>query len=186
MSGKQKVPDEAKKRAIQAALNGDDPYKELRPYTSNPKAMWTYIKTMVKKKDPELYAKIPKLKNLKDVKQKLEDALRQVPEPSAEDAMAACQEAADKFFGQCQNMGLKVEKPEAEPMKITQPIRFSGMTVRAVEGDFGSYRFQEINGKQWIDYDDKEMANQLSMTVEQWKGFLKEIYHAAQILGVTL
>jgi len=69
---------------------------------------------------------------------------------------------------------------------ITKPVGFDGFTVRAVEGDFGSYRFQEINGKQWIDYDDKELANQLSMTVDQWRGFLEEIRKAAQVLGVEL
>ena len=79
---------------------------------------------------------------------------------------------------------VKSEVPEKP--KICQPVNYDGMMVRAVEGDFGSYHFQEINGKQWIDYDDKELSNQLSMTVEQWKGFLKEIYHAAQILGVSL
>ena len=182
--GATRVPDEAKKKAIQAALNGENPYEFLKPYTKNPSAMWTSIKTMVRKKNPELYAKIPDLRDLKKVKQKLEEAISQVPEVSAADAMAACQDAAEEFFGKCEDMGLKIEAPE-EP-KICRPVNYDGMMVRAVEGDFGSYHFQEINGKQWIDYDDKELANQLSMTVEQWKGFLKEIYHAAQILGVTL
>jgi len=75
---------------------------------------------------------------------------------------------------------------EAKAPKITAPVNYDGMTVRAVEGNFGSYHFQEINGKQWIDYDDKEYSNQLSMTVDQWRGFLAEIKHAAEILGVTL
>ena len=77
-----------------------------------------------------------------------------------------------------------IETPE-QP-KITKPVGYDGFTVRAVEGDFGSYHFQEINGKQWIDYDDKEYANQLSMTVEQWRGFLAEIRKAALVLGVEL
>jgi hypothetical protein len=89
-------------------------------------------------------------------------------------------------------MGLKticdddVETKLPEEPKITKPVGYDGFAVRAVEGDFGSYHFQEINGKQWIDYDDKEYANQLSMTVEQWRGFLVEIRKAALVLGVEL
>ena len=157
--GATRVPDEAKKKAIQAALNGENPYEFLKPYTKNPGAMWTSIKTMVRKKDPELYAKIPDLRDLKKAKEQLQEGIRQ-----AEELAAA----------------------EAKAQKITAPVNYDGMTVRAVEGNFGSYHFQEINGKQWIDYDDKEYSNQLSMTVDQWRGFLAEIKHAAEILGVTL
>jgi hypothetical protein len=157
--GATRVPDEAKKKAIQAALNGENPYEFLKPYTKNPSAMWTSIKTMVRKKDPELYAKIPDLRDLKKAKEQLQEGIRQ-----AEELAAA----------------------EAKAQKITAPVNYDGMTVRAVEGNFGSYHFQEINGKQWLDYDDKEYSNQLSMTVDQWRGFLAEIKHAAEILGVTL
>ena len=157
--GATRVPDEAKKKAIQAALNGENPYEFLKPYTKNPSAMWTSIKTMVRKKDPELYAKIPDLRDLKKAKEQLQEGIRQ-----AEELAAA----------------------EAKAQKITAPVNYDGMTVRAVEGNFGRYHFQEINGKQWLDYDDKEYSNQLSMTVDQWRGFLAEIKHAAEILGVTL
>jgi hypothetical protein len=84
---------------------------------------------------------------------------------------------------------------EAEPVetqkvpekpKITKPVNYDGFSVRAVEGKFGSYHFQEINGKQWIDYENREGADELSMTVDQWRGFLAEIREAARVLGVEL
>lgn len=97
------------------------------------------------------------------------------------DALNNMADAAADFFGKCEEMGLMKEET-----KITQPVNYDGFNVRAVEGDYGSYHFQEINGKQWLDYDDKECANEMSMTVEQWRGFLAEIRKAAKILGVEL
>ena len=188
MSGKTKVPDEAKKKAIQAALDGKDPYEYLSPYTGNPKAMWTYIKMMVKQKDPELYAKIPDLRNLKQVRQKLEDAIAQVPEPTLADAMAGMQEATDTFFGECEKMGLmKAEEPEEpEEPKITQPVVYDGMTVREIEGGFGRYRRSDVHGSIYIDFEYTEGADVISLTDKQWRSFMVELIHASQILGVKL
>ena len=184
VSGKSKVPVEAKKKAIQAALDGNDPYEYLKPYTENPKAMWTYIKTMVKQKDPELYAKIPDLRDLKKVKQKWQDAIAQVPEPTLGDAMTGMKEAADEFFGVCEEMGVKTDTPE-EP-KICQPIVYDGMTVREVEGGFGRYRRSDVHGSIYVDFEYTDGCDTISLTVEQWRGFRKELERAAAILGVEL
>lgn len=196
MGGAVKVPEEAKKKAIQAALDGRDPYEYLRPYTGNPKAMWTYIKQMVKKKNPELYAKIPDLRRLDEVRERWKKAIAQVPEeedriPSLSDAMAGMQNAADKFFGECEKMGLNVSQAQdPEPAPERKPVNYDGMTVRAVEGDFGTYHYsrQKWNGsdeRDYIDYSNRE-GDELSMTVEQWRKFLIELRHAAEILGVKL
>ena len=209
VSGVTKVPEEAKKKAIQAALNGDSPYEFLAPFTKNPKAMWTYLKGMIKKKDPELYAKIPDLRNLKKVKQKLEEAISQVPEVSAADAMAACQDAADEFFGKCEDMGLmkdavkgpvtpdelyetfnkfvEVKDVKApEDPKICQPVVYDGMTVREVEGLFGRYRRSDVGQATYIDLEFTECCDVISNTVEQWRSFVAEFDRAALILGVEL
>ncbi len=171
MSGTTKVPDEVKRQAIEAAISGGSPHDILRPYSKNPKSLWTYMKMQMQKKDPETYNKI-------------QAARQKKPEPTLADAMAGMKDAADQFFGMCDDMGLKLDKQE-EP-KITKPVNYDGFNVRAVEGEYGSYHFQEINGKQWLDFDDKECANEMSMTVEQWRGFLAEIRKAALILGVEL
>lgn len=184
VSGKTKVPDEAKKKAIQAALDGNDPYEYLKPYTENPKAMWTYIKQMVKQKDPDLYAKIPDLRDLKKVKQKWQDAIAQVPEPTLADAMTGMKEAADEFFGACEEMGVKTD-PLEEP-KICKPVVYDGMTVREVEGGFGRYRRSDVHGSIYVDFEYTEGSDIISLTVEQWRSFLEELKKSAAILGVEI
>jgi len=78
------------------------------------------------------------------------------------------------------------EKKAPAPVKIQQPLGYDCFTVRGVEGEFGSYHYQDINGKQWIDYDSVDHANDLSMTVDQWRAFLAELTKAARVLGVEL
>ena len=159
--------------AIRIALSGGNPLKYLEDCGSkNPSAAWYNIKQKIKENDPETYEKLPKKIQRKDAK------------PTLADAMTGMKDAADTFFGQCEDMGLKLDKPE-EPKEM-KPVIFDGFSVRGVEGEFGSYLFQEINGKQWIDYDNKDHSEELSMTVEQWRGFLAEIRKAALILGVEL
>lgn len=176
MDARQKVPDEAKKKAIQAAIDGKDPYEYLRPYTSNPKSMWTYIKSIVKKKDPELYAKLPDLRERKKEK----------PETLA-DAMEGMQDATDEFFGMCEDIGLDLGKDETpEEQKITQPVVYESMTVREVEGGFGRYRRSDVHGSTYIDFEYTEGMDVISLTVDQWRSFMAELDKAAKILGVTL
>jgi hypothetical protein len=98
--------------------------------------------------------------------------------------MTGMKNAADDFFDKCEEMGRKMDKPEKS--KITQPVNYDGFNVRAVEGNFGSYHFQEINGKKWIDYENRDGADELSMTVEHWKAFIVEIRNAGRILGVEM
>ena len=62
---KAKVPDEVKQEAIRAAVAGGNPIETLEPYTRNPKAMWWAIKAKVKETDPETYAKLPDLRNMR-------------------------------------------------------------------------------------------------------------------------
>ena len=163
---------ERDQKVVEIALGGGSPAAFLKAQGSkNPSAAWYNIKMKLKDSDPETYNKIQAIR-LKS------------QEPTLADAMAGMKDAADQFFGMCDDMGLKLDKQE-DP-KITKPVNYDGFNVRAVEGDYGSYHFQEINGKQWLDYDDKECANEMSMTVEQWRGFLAEIRKAALILGVEL
>lgn len=173
VSGKSKVPDEAKKKAIQAALDGNDPYEPLRPYTTNPKSMWTYIKICVKQKDPELYAKLP---DLRDRKKK--------DEPTLADAMTGMHEAADEFFEACEEMGIKTEQPEKP--KICQPVVYDDMTIREVEGLFGRYRRSDVGDATYIDLEITDGCDVISYTLGQWRSFITELDKAAKILGVEI
>lgn len=111
----------------------------------------------------------------------------ETPEVSLADAMTGMQDAADKFFGECEDMGLNMEAPGAPSIsKITLPAKYNGMVIREVEGLFGRYRYTDIGSAEYIDYENSEGLDTLSMTVDQWKRFREEQAKAARILGVEL
>lgn len=83
MSGRAKVPEDAKKAAIEAAISGGDPFEFLQPYSENPKKLWAYMKQQLKESDPETYAKIPDLRNRKKEKPV---EVNMAPEPAEEPA----------------------------------------------------------------------------------------------------
>jgi hypothetical protein len=165
MSGRAKVPEEAKKAAIEAAISGGDPFELLQPYSENPKKLWAYMKQQLKEKDPDTYAKIPDLRN------------RKKEEPAEEK-----QKNVMEIVGHNEDGLLLAMK---EP-KITQPVVYNGMTVREIEGGFGRYRRSDVHGSIYIDFEYTEGADVISLTVEQWRRFLEELDNAAKILGVSL
>ena len=179
-----KVALEDKKKAVEIALAGGDPLKYLKDHgAGNAWSMWYGIKENLKVREPETYRKLPDLR-LKGNSRKKPETEKAEEAPTLADAMTGMKDATDDFFGKCEEMGLKMDNPEKS--KITKPVNYDGFNVRAVEGKFGSYHFQEIGGKQWIDYENKEGADELSMTVDQWRGFIAEIREAARVLGVEL
>ncbi len=177
MAGRRVVSLETEEEAVRVALEGGDPLQVLEAGgATDPAKKWYQMKVKMRDSDPETLAKLPKRIQRKDAVQRPVETPE--GEYSAADAMEGMKKAADEFF---MKVGLSVETPE-----ITKPVGYDGFTVRAVEGDFGSYHFQEINGKQWIDFENNEMADPLSMTVEQWRRFLEELRKAALVLGVEL
>ena len=179
MSGNRLVITEDQKlQAVELAINGGSPCTYLKSLgCKNPSGAWHNIKSLMERTRPDVFAKIPKRTPQQELK--LEPGANY--EVSVKDAMDNIKDAADEFFDQCIDMGLKVDPP-----KITAPVSYDGFQVRGISGRFGSYHFQDINGKQWIDYEDNDDANELSMTVEQWRGFLDELHRAALVLGVEL
>lgn len=178
-----KVTLEHKKKAVEIALEGGDPLKYLKDHgAGNAPAMWYTIKQHLKEADPEKFSRLPDMRANGNNRKKPET--EKADAPTLADAMKGMNDAAEEFFGACEDMGLKMDK--LEKSKITKPVNYEGFNVRAVEGNFGSYHFQEINGKQWIDYENRDGADELSMTVDQWRGFLAEIRKAGLILGVEL
>lgn len=89
---KREVPKEAKDEAVRIAIEGGDPIEYLGKYSINPRGMWTYIRGVLKDKDPETFAKIPNLRANppKKVQRKEEAPKRprkkpaEVPKPPAE------------------------------------------------------------------------------------------------------
>ena len=173
MDKRQKVPDEAKKAAIQAALEGKDPYEPLRPYTSNPKSLWTYIKQQLRKSDPETAANLPDLRNRKQEKP-----------VSLADAMAGMQTATDIFFGACEDAGLRLNAETPEAPKKNVPLQYDDYTVCCIESKtFGRFYWdRDHNHLDWTTAEGEE----ISFTPTGWKKFLEELPKVAEILGVEL
>lgn len=163
---------ERDQKAVDIALEGGSPVAFLKSQGSkNPSAAWYNIKLKVKQGDVETYNKI-------------QAARQKNPEPTLADAMTGMKDAADTFFGRCEDMGLKLDKQE-EP-KITKPVMYNNMTIREVEGAFGRYRRSDVNGSIYMDFEQKDGVDVISLTIEQWRSFREEQEQAALILGVEL
>lgn len=87
---------------------------------------------------------------------------------------------------------LRIETPEAnkvtvaevpEKPKITQPLMHSGKKAIGWEGDFGNYIYDRKH--QYIDYESND-GEEISMPVDAWREWLKEIGEIAQLMGVEL
>ena len=101
-----------------------------------------------------------------------------------EEAMSGMADAAADFFEKCGDMGLEVGAPEPV-RKITKPLTYDGFTVNAIKRDYGRYAIDTFNGTEYLDYETND-GEEISMPVEAWKEFLKELYLAAKVLGVEL
>lgn len=168
-------------KAVDIALDGGDPLRFLEECGCTDASQKLYrIKLRLKEEDPDTYEKLPKRIQRKDA------VKVEMPEISAAEAMDNIKDAADEFFDYCESVGLmKAETPERP--KILKPLMYDGMTVRAVSGSFWTYYHddQTQKGKSWLDVSNSD-GDELSMTVENWRIFLAELKHAAEILGVEL
>ena len=185
-----------KKKAVDIALAGGNPLTFLAECGSaNPANMWWTIKQNLKEVDPEKYEKLPKRLNTNEkaapgipidrieapaIPKKAETP--EEPEVTLADAMKGMKDAADQFFGTCEEMGLTLEKAK----KDVTPVVLDGMTVREIEGVFGRYRRSDVNGITYIDFECDDGLDVLSLTVNQWVQFLEEQEKAFAILGVIL
>lgn len=177
MNPKQKqFTAEQKAECVRIAIEGGDP----KPYIKslgfkNPPGAWHNVKEWYRRNDPEMFRKIPDR-----VGRVVGRDLQLEAGGNYQLSVAETPEA---------NRVTVAEVPEKKapaPVKIQQPLGYDCFTVRGIEGEFGSYHYQDINGKQWIDYDSVDHANDLSMTVDQWRAFLAELTKAARVLGVEL
>lgn len=190
MPGRKSITGEQRLKAVEIAISGGSPCTYLKSIgAKNPSGMWHNIKQFYSKHNPDLYAKIPKRVKAAET-----------PETGTlADAMAGMKDAADKFFDQVPSLkvdgAIRIETPEAnkievtevpEVPKITKPVVYDGMIIREVEGNFGRYRYSDIGSSEYIDFENNERLDVLSLTIGQWKSFREEQQKAALILGVEL
>ena len=186
----EKFTKEQKEKAVQIALEGGDPKAYLKSIGSaNPNNMWYYLKTQLRKKEPETW-------------ERLAGARRPVETPEGEYAPAPIGGGKWEKMETPEDVPtVKVDGPlrietEAPDMvevettgtlpDVTQPVVFDGMIVREIEGSFGRYRRSDVSKEIYIDFDFKDINDTISMTVDQWRLFQAEIERAAAILGVKL
>lgn len=163
-----KVPEETKQEAIRVAIAGGNPIEALEPYTRNPKAMWWAIKAKVKETDPETYAKLPDLRNMR------KPAKEEKPVTAA-DAMAACQDAADTFFGQCQEMGLLKD----QPAEIEPEMEYK---VTGIRTELGNFQYYKKTG--FIDWTPNDGNDTASLNLDEWRQFINDWPKVLKVLGV--
>ena len=173
------ITDEQKAEAVRIAIEGKSPCAYLKSIGSqNPSGAWFNIKKQYQQKHPEIYAKIPQHPNGWKAPKKLELDAGGNYDISVKDAMDNMQEAADEFFGKCDDMGLIKNEP-----KITAPLMHSGKKAIGWEGDFGTYIYDAKHG--YIDYENND-GEELSMPVDAWRNFLAEIREIGLLLWVEL
>lgn len=181
---KREVPQTAKDEAVRIAIEGGDPIEYLGKYSINPRGMWTYIRSVLKDKDPETFAKIPNLR-----KQPPKKALRKEEAPKRPRKKKVTvtgvnsQPAVD--YEKAQNMEL--------PVEMVQDI--NGIRVGPEKPDTGIQILRVRSVKTGIDYylsDDQERmvmesgGDLFNVHIGDLPDFLNELPPICRHLGVKV
>ena len=169
------VTDELREAAINAALSGGSPCAVLRAAgCKNPSGVWFNIKKKLEQEHPEIAGKITKAKP--GPKKQLQLEAGADYDISVTDAMDNMQDAADEFFGQCEDMGLKV----GDVVKVE---KVSPYTVTAIDTEYGEFYHDKKFG--CIDWRNED-GDEVSLKIEQWKKLAVELRTILEALGVEL
>lgn len=187
-----KLTKEQHAEAVRIALAGGNVKQFLKECGSkNPDSLWCYLKKKLMVNDPETYEKLANGVNVPPMKPG-------APKPpvSLGDTMAGMKQAADNFFGACEDMGLnlevpepvdggpweKMETPEEPATKDTEgpPFEYKVTGIVTAVGMFNYFR--KTGYLDWTDLN----GETVSMNLEEWKEFLKVLPEAMKVLGVEL
>lgn len=173
---KARATKEQWQQAIEMAINGQAPFEFLQECGyKDPTSAWAAYRARLKQQDPELLAKIPKF--TKSGRQR--KAEKMTEQKTEQKTVIKTAKIAEVFA--------EVDKAPAKPEpKITQPVSYDNMTVREVEGLFGRYRYSGVGNAVYIDFENSEGLDVISLTVDQWRRFREEQTKAFMILGVEL
>ena len=152
------LTDEQRNHAVQIAINGYDPKPFLVSCGSNaPDKLWSYIKQTIRDKDPETYQKLPTtLKGLR-------------PPGVAEPLRIETHEA---------NKVEVIETPAGVP--VPPPFEYKVTWIDTAVGTF-----QYFKHNRYLDWTDLN-GETVSMTLEEWKEFMKIWPFILKTLGVEL
>ena len=173
------ITEEQKAEAVRIAIEGKSPVAYLKGLGSkSPNGAWFNIKNQYKEKHPEIYAQIPHHETGWKAPKKLELEAGGNYEISAKDAMDNMQDAVDTFFGQCEEMGLKLDKAP-----ITKPVNYDGLEVAAVRHpELGEFYYDQKFAS--IDWRTPE-GDEVSMTPALYVMLAHELPKILNVLGVA-
>ena len=158
---KREIPQEAKKEAVRIAIEGGDPIEYLGKYSVNPAGMWTYIRSVVKKKDPETFAKIPNLRE-KPPKKSL-----QVEKPKKPTKAPA-------------------DKPKQDtPKKAEEPISQPDVQILRMISRKTGVQYSLSNDRKQV-FMEGDGGSILDMSIEKLPDFLQELPPICRQLGVKV
>ena len=160
-----KITLKQKQKAVEIAIDGGNPIAYLKSCGSSaPEKLWGYIKTVVKKKDPETFAKIPDLRRKKP----------EAPEAEAKPATL-------KVDGP-----IRIQTKEPEKVEVVETpekpnlieYRVTGISTEA--GDFQYFRKQGF--LDWTTLD----GTAVSMSLAEWAALMHVFPEVRRVLGVEL
>ena len=175
---------ERNKKAVEIAMSGESPLPFLKTAgAKNPSATWVYIRKCALKENPTL--QIPATFGNKKPEGNMTRMYTLKKPATAGDAMEAAKDAADEFFGKCEDMGLRLGKDEAKEKpvdRIVGPCHIDKFLITAIKHpELGEFyydkKFQKVD---WRTDD----GDEISMSPAAWYNLLKDLPHVLRILGV--
>ena len=179
----EKFTKEQRKEAIRIALDGGDVKAYLKSIGSTaPDNLWYYMKTQLRKNDPETWEKLKKLPGKKVTAKPI--AAKQIgglcpPPAEVETPEGEYAPATVKVDGP-----IRIETPEKiydipKPPKPAMEYRVTGIST-----PIGDWQYFQKNG--YLDWTPLDGCGTVSMNLAEWKELLKVIPDVARVLGVEL
>lgn len=166
-----KITLKQKQKAVEIAISGGNPIEYLRNCGSTaPDKLWCYIKTVLKKKEPETFAKIPDLRRKKP----------EAPEAEAKPATLKL-DGPIRIQTPEKIIDLPDEKVMQIPKELPKSFEYRTTGISTAIGDFQYFRKSG-----YLDWTPLDGNGTVSMNTEEWKELLKLIPDVARVLGVEL
>ena len=166
---------------VKAIERGDNPLDFLLSFGYKaPQAAYADLKKYAAQNAPEMLAKLPDLRKMNKAPKK--DGMPNKKTETVADHMEAMQDAADEFFGKCEEMGLKVNGKEEIRKPDDKPVE--KYTVTAVRhGQYGEfYRDYDHHCIDWR----TPHGDEMSLEVQIWKALVNDLPEILKRLGVEV
>ena len=196
MRGHRVLTQEQKSRAVEMALNGENPLPFLKECgASNPSASWNYIRKAAILEDPERAGRLrqPLPANKSAEEQKVE--LVYDPEIAEEYKREQAQKAANAAARAAQFPGIETPeghilqgipiaaaRAEAEK-KCTVPLNYDGFYVTAVRAPYGEFHYDKKHDL--LEFKGAG-GEEVSYSPMSWKIIMEDVKKIMKILGVEV